>query len=1399
MLYGELDKRAPLPEGYILRAPAKVYVIDRPLGAGGFALTYIAHEEGASGYVAIKELFPRRVEHGVAERSADGRIVIYDPAVEGPGADRAEAWDEVLPYLYHEAKMTKKASEVFRPDGSRDLQNAPDVFGVEGPFQAGNGNYYLVVDTAQGEPLGALIERGFVRDESGKIVSNGELGELLDVLMKLAQRLSRLHGDNEMLHLDLSPENIYVTRVAGGTEPVPVLIDYGSAYDRTGALEAGGHRYTRNQYSAPEILALADLNDEAAGYLPDGSSDTYSVVAILFYALTGKCFSTQTLFDPAWKKDLLNEYFYSGRDDGTERSFSKLLVSTIEKGLASDQRRRFRTADELYRALRALRRAYEKTGTLLQLIDRDELLSFAMLDKYPLYAYRSAGGDLDVLCLGSGTFVRQLILDMISCGQMLNGALRIHVVSNEYPGTVIEALKTAAPMLADYSDLERKDVPEDRLFVRFTFDRVSDLLDPAQCEQVAERYPFCRYVVIALGRNETNIALARMYGKALTRTQAEDAPRAVVLYYDAEDVAANVRSHVDDGGIADTISLVPFGDKLSAFASGIRDLGRRALRISYLYDLLSDPRQPVERSAMSFLSDRYGQRSSCAAALHQRYKLASIGINPAPTTNRRAIVAAYRRALKTRQRNELLYLEHRRWMMYMIADGFRLPTLPKIDEYSFKGANYTFKDTGRRLHPCLVPSGRNGIVLSSLPRDGWDKYRSYAEIDATSYDELDKMSLKLHFLARQKMAESRLLEDMRGGVGSALAKWEARQAAPAEQPEAAGADARTAGTFQAGQLRRSYDELADRLASLYESGSYSREIRRLDELEALFRNAGIDASAEFAAVRNDLKVFVEFSRYRDYKAQDSVIVDHLLWTLYARDDLALIKLSSRAVLDDVASALMIRPAELIYWGRPVDGLDDIRAFLHAHGERVKVSFVPAGEEQLDRLTEELETIVRRVDDGGKCILDITGGDPLCVAAAVMLAMRESRIGLVRYDEKTGTIENVRNCPEAGVYTMAPRVSANEVYSLFGAASEGQEQSYMRDLGKVTRQLWTFYREFQSEWEMVTAFFYACGKSPELKLKYVPGAPGGEYRSFVEERLWKDLKTDESFRKMESLGLIQDLSVVPWGSRLQISFRAPGCVNMSAFHEFFGRKIYYPVSRPFVSSFADGKDGARYVSLESGCSVDLFVTNGNVFVDRRRKNEGNKTQYAYAQVIPALRRLEEMGLIYDLRYDPAFQYGGGKTAVKLSFAYSNAAIQRCLMLEGNILELLAWSAADQTGYFDDCRPNFSFRWKEDVHNELDLVLTKGLRTIVVSCKTAKAKKEHLYEIRYLTERFSLDSIPVIIYTSSKMVDDSGKLSEDVSPIKERARAMGIYLIDMNEVAPEDLGDVFVQIAKGGYPL
>ena len=693
MRYDVNDDRRPLESGEsIIGESGEIYVVDRLIGSGGFALCYLAHLKDERRYTVLKELFPKRVEGGVAVRRADGRIVIYDPIGGTEENDEEAVWQQEEKVFRREADLAGKAALIFDAEGKPVKQNHPDVLAVTGPFRDTRGNRYVAIDTAQGEPLKKLIERGFVKDGKGEVVANAVLGDVLAVLEKTAKLLSRLHRENRLLHLDISPENIYLTAAAAGTELLPHILDYGSAYDLDDPSEEVSHHYTCNAYSPPEILALADLNASDSGYRPDESSDTYGVVNLLFYAVTGQVYTPAMAFDESWRRALRREYTRERHGEKDGKAFSELLIDVFETGLAAGQRKRYRSAEALDEALQILIEADKGSRGLLNGMDVDELMSYLLLEKYPLYRYRNAAGELELLFLGGGAFVQRMILSAVSCGQMPEAPLRIRVVSRESEETFRCGLLHKAPLLKDYSDLSGEAGKEN--WVSFSYECNPNVQDPEAVHTVLAHYPDCRWVLVSLGGNRENAETARLLAEEMIARGIGEP--AVILYHAAEDAGRNVRRAGPAESASRRVEPVPFGTGFLSCQAELRALEERTLRLSYLYDRLSDPRAALEDSTAALVDPDpakvYGLRSSCASALHAKYKLAAVGIDPEKDGLSRS-AEAYRELLRGPARGMLLQLEHRRWMMYMAADGYRLPTMEELAAYGFAYSGDKFNDS----------------------------------------------------------------------------------------------------------------------------------------------------------------------------------------------------------------------------------------------------------------------------------------------------------------------------------------------------------------------------------------------------------------------------------------------------------------------------------------------------------------------------------------------------------------------------------------------------------------------------------------------------------------------------------------------------------------------------------
>jgi len=172
-----------LPTGTVL---ADEYRIDGVLGAGGFGITYRAHDIKLDIDVAIKEYFPR----DFASRSNTVTV-------------RPRSKSEVEPFQWGLSQFIEEARRLAR------LQH-PNIVRCMRYFE-GNDTGYFVMTFEEGRTL----EKYFARPPQ-----QGELDELLKPLLTA---LEALHGAG-IYHRDISPDNILIR-----DDDTPVLIDFGAS------------------------------------------------------------------------------------------------------------------------------------------------------------------------------------------------------------------------------------------------------------------------------------------------------------------------------------------------------------------------------------------------------------------------------------------------------------------------------------------------------------------------------------------------------------------------------------------------------------------------------------------------------------------------------------------------------------------------------------------------------------------------------------------------------------------------------------------------------------------------------------------------------------------------------------------------------------------------------------------------------------------------------------------------------------------------------------------------------------------------------------------------------------------------------------------------------------------
>ena len=276
------------------------YKITRFINSGGFGITYLA-TDSLSRDVVIKECFSstfcRRSQTRVRARSSGTR----------------DHMGKIVKSFLNEAQSLARLTH-------------PNIVRVHQVFED-NDTAYMAMDYIRGHDLLEIIEE-----------NRAELTPEMIVRMtaKLISAVGYIH-DNQLLHCDISPDNIFVTPAGE-----PILIDFGAARrTATGAVEKySGLSVVKDGYSPHELYT--------AGGNSGTWSDIYALAASLYHAIAGvappNCQSRLAAMAEK-RPDLCKPLA------GSVVGYPKGFLETIDRAMAVVPKSRYQTAGEWLKAL----------------------------------------------------------------------------------------------------------------------------------------------------------------------------------------------------------------------------------------------------------------------------------------------------------------------------------------------------------------------------------------------------------------------------------------------------------------------------------------------------------------------------------------------------------------------------------------------------------------------------------------------------------------------------------------------------------------------------------------------------------------------------------------------------------------------------------------------------------------------------------------------------------------------------------------------------------------------------------------------------------------------------------------------------------------------------------------
>lgn len=276
---------------------ADKYLVGKVIGEGGFGISYLGFDLTLQLVVAIKEFFPNKFVR------RDSNVTTMVSMIHDENEPYVNKW---LEGFIKEARNLAKFTQL---DGIVEVRD----------FFEENGTAYIVMEYIDGVTLKQYLEQN-----GGKI----PVDEIFAMMEPVIRSLSKVHAA-EMIHRDISPDNIMITKY-GGIK----LLDFGAAREFSGDAEESFSVILKHGY-APE--------EQYQRHGKQGPwTDVYALTATIYKCITGETPDTSL---ERVEKDTLK----SPKDLGIK--ISDAQNTAIMQGMEVYFKNRIQNMDELHAAL----------------------------------------------------------------------------------------------------------------------------------------------------------------------------------------------------------------------------------------------------------------------------------------------------------------------------------------------------------------------------------------------------------------------------------------------------------------------------------------------------------------------------------------------------------------------------------------------------------------------------------------------------------------------------------------------------------------------------------------------------------------------------------------------------------------------------------------------------------------------------------------------------------------------------------------------------------------------------------------------------------------------------------------------------------------------------------------
>lgn len=1174
--------------------------------------------------------------------------------------------------------------------------------------------------------------------EHPEVKPEHKLVHALYSIESLTKCILALHSAN-LLHRDIKPENFGFMKIGSEVQTQNI-----SLFDIDTICSV---------YHVPEGITKGTegfIEPEAANQKANNLTDIYAIGATLFHAVIVN--DEFAYYQPALYrklKELVDQSkLIQASESNSHPHLRSILTQILQKTLCPRDDR-YQSCEELLTDVRkalyyivpteiadrgnAGERWILADVELLNALDAKQEKNSTLALQYHLYMnplYMNVPAEqkkIRILLIGFGKYAQKFMDISLQIAQMPGKSIEMTVISSSPEDKAVYL--SERPELPKFFNINGS-LPEMKSYGSIQFiEHTFSTDNPAENQKFLADIQ-SDYVFVATGKDDRNMMIARTLnfpchvvceGKKNVQQEWQN----LIPVYVIED-----------------ISKYPFYAELERMAFNVHIIWNKNLNIPF-DEIRKDYRKP------------YNHDSCVSFVLSMKYKLHGIGIEMDSTSLEKTAQRYLSFILSHKSvRNELICLEHRRWVTEKLCQGFCQIT--NLDEC----ANGKPKDEKHKRHACIVRSRPEQILSSKKWLNPVTKKPNTAMWDNPSeetlnkLDDLERMSVELH-LMYQKHArlehESHLLH---GDIVTAIRSQ-------------VDIDITCVVALQ---------ELLTCMKDIWNRDS--NQMNRYEGLKKQFlrqvKNSSLIPERNQKSVKNLLESLdkrfypiLASQEYRDYKQDDIALIHGIPFILTYSDSYMVIPYitgNNTEIFSNLASATVVNPVKIIYvaFCTSPSALSEIKGtipyitnYMKRKVFRADVEFIIGYPEKADfSVLKEIERDFRNLSqkrisrvkfipsasrrnyaDMLKKYLHNRKGKKM----NFLLEQNESPLSCVMegtgffeefssysYDSVNMRFNAIHDCDIVKYLRVKPYITVVDMFAFqLSSSTTSNKPEFYADY----KELFEKYRLNTSAWK------FMCGLFKEYSEK------NDQIAFFKRETFRKGIEKNHCY-------------IVPFICRKAIEKVLNALINQ----EIIGKNSCIS-SMTTDSCIVNIKDSYGYKKEYDQLFSKLHLLMNPDYLRCSIDPKSHIVRILYNNLTVTnldCKTLQTNG--YDLidylhQKNYLINLDCDRTAKIISFTYATPQIKDMLTLEGRMLEIYVYHKVRETGAFDDIRSSFEIDWEKSLAtNEFDCVLTKGFSTLFVECKaTREIKTEFYMKISTLVRKFGINATAVLIADTQDTLD------------------------------------------------